>query len=433
MEQTGKISFVAAVLIAVNIMIGAGIYVLPQNLALTADSFSFLSWPLAALLLFPVIWGVAQASKIFPGEGGFYNYCKCGIGPVAGFLANWAYLLGYLGTATAITGFLRMHISTQFGLPEVDQHFMLFNFALITLVTLLNLASIELISKIQGSATILKLTPLFFVLVAFLFYLKPSMNFNYEYLPKLPFAIPLALFAFWGFESCCGIGHLIKGGPSQISKVVFTAFFAVTTIYTLFHFGVLHIMGIENLKLFGAAAFPRFLGLGESATYLINLGISCAILLSLANTLYGVAMINTTNMFTLASQKSLPWAGWLTNNNRYQRPYNAIFLHGVIIVTFITIIPNTEIWAKLTGLGIMTALSLTQISVFLYFLRAKQFGNLIFTGLGLVSLSIAGIFTWMALGEDTFSRLLSMSPMIIGFMFGTIMFYIQKCKDKCAL
>jgi amino acid transporter len=302
MEERGQISFFAAVLLAMNIMIGAGIYVLPQNLAVTANSFGFLSWILAATLLFPVIWGVAQASKIFPGEGGFYNYCKCGIGPKAGFFANWAYLLGYLGTAAAITGFIRLHISTQFGLAILEQHAVLFNFLLIALVTLLNLASVEMISKIQGGATILKLTPLFFVLIIFVFYLKPSMEFNYDYLPNLPFAIPLALFAFWGFESCCGIGHMIKGGASQVPKVMFTAFFAVTAIYTLFHFGIIHIMGIENLKLFGAAAFPRFLGFGESATYLINLGISCAILLSLANTLYGISLLNITNLFTLADK-----------------------------------------------------------------------------------------------------------------------------------
>jgi uncharacterized protein YacL len=98
----------------------------------------------------------------------------------------------------------------------------------------------------------------------------------------------------------------------------------------------------------------------------------------------------------------------------------------------ISFIPNTDIWAKLTDIGVMTALSLTQISVFLYFLKNKKVGSLLFAGLGLVALCIAGVFTWIALGDDLYSRLYHLSPMIIGFIFGALMFQIQKCKGKCA-
>lgn len=433
MEESGKISFLAAVLIAVNIMIGAGIYALPQTLSIMANSLGFLSWVLAATLLFPVIWGVAQASKIFPGEGGFYNYCKSGIGPTAGFFANWGYLLGYLGTAAALTGYVRLHIANQFNVAFVQQHFIMFSFILITFVTLLNLVSIDLISKIQGGATLLKLTPLFFVLLIFVFYITPSITFDYSYLSTLPMTIPLALFAFWGFESCCSIGHMIKGGPTQVSKVIFTAFFAVTAIYMLFHLGIMYIMGIENLKLFGAAAFPRFLGFGDTVAYLINVGISCAILLSFTNSLYGVSLNNITNIFTLAEKKSLPFSGWLTKNNSRNRPYNAIFLHGLVLAVMVTFIPNVDVWAKLTGLGVMTALSLTQISVLLYYLKNKKIGGIIMSALGVTSLSVAGIFTWIVLGSDLYSRLYHMSPMIVGLFVGIILFKIQRCRGKCAL
>ena len=62
MEEKGKISLFAAVLISMNIMIGAGIFMNPQPMAIIGGTFSFLGWVFAAGLLFPVIWGVDRAS-----------------------------------------------------------------------------------------------------------------------------------------------------------------------------------------------------------------------------------------------------------------------------------------------------------------------------------------------------------------------------------
>ena len=96
MTKEGKISFWAAVLMNMNIMIGVGIYFLPQMMAKTAGNFSFLGWVLSSILVFPVIWNVALASRMFPGEGGFFRYCKSGLGETVGFVAIWTYLLGFI-------------------------------------------------------------------------------------------------------------------------------------------------------------------------------------------------------------------------------------------------------------------------------------------------------------------------------------------------
>ena len=66
----------------------------------------------------------------------------------------------------------------------------------------------------------------------------------------------------------------------------------------------------------------------------------------------------------------------------------------------------------------------------MYFLKNKRMGSLVFSGLGLVALCIAGIFTWIALGNDFYSRLFYLSPMIVGFIIGIILFKIQSQKDK---
>lgn len=430
MEERGKISLFAAVLISMNIMIGAGIFMNPQPMTVIGGCFGFMGWVFAATLLFPIIWGVARASQVFPGQGGFYNYCKQGINETAGFFASWAYLVGYLGTASTLALFIKGNLVTQFGLIGINEYSILFNLLLLGIISLLNLLSITLISKIQGGTTIIKLTPLFFVIIIFAFYLGgATVDYNPSSLPALPLTLPFALFGFWGFESCCVIGHLIKGGQSQVFKAVYIAFFTVAAMYALFHFGVMNIMGVENLKNLGVSAFPKFLGFSPVVTTIIEAVVAYAILLSALNALYGVSLSNITNMTNFAEQGILPYSNKLTKTNRFGRPVPTIFLHGLIVFVLITLIPKIEIWASLTGLGIMTAYALTQIAVFLYDFKNACFGSLFITILGFSSLAVAGYFTWIGLGPDQFTRFIYVSPILIGLVLGYAMYKLTKTSN----
>ncbi|MFA6535507.1 MAG: APC family permease [Candidatus Babeliales bacterium] len=429
MEEKGKISLFAAVLISMNIMIGAGIFMNPQPMTMIGGSFGFLGWVFAATLLFPIIWGVARASQIFPGQGGFYNYCKQGINETAGFFASWAYLVGYLGTASTLALFIKSNLVTQFGLVGINQYSIVFNFLLLFVISLLNLLSLNLISKIQSGTTMLKLAPLFFVIIIFALYLGGTVNYDPSSLPSLPLTLPFALFGFWGFESCCVIGHLIKGGQSQVFKAVYIAFFTVAGIYALFHFGVMNIMGVENLKTLGVSAFPKFLGFSPAVTNVIEALVAYAILLSVVNALYGVSLSNITNMFNFAEQGILPGSKHLMKTNRFGRPVPAVFLHGLIVFILITLIPKVEIWASLTGLGVMTAYTLTQVAVLIYDFKNACFGSLFITILGFSSLAVAGYFTWTGLGPDQATRLLYASPILIGLVLGYVMYKLTKTRN----
>ncbi len=133
-----KISFLAAVLMSINIIVGVGIYFGPQIMAEKAGSLSFLGWGLSALLLFPVIWCIALAAKMFPGEGGFFIYCKQGLGEVFGFIAAWAYLLGFLSTAATQSTVLKEVLYKNIGFSFVVEYPILYNILFISVVALLN-------------------------------------------------------------------------------------------------------------------------------------------------------------------------------------------------------------------------------------------------------------------------------------------------------
>ena len=131
--QENKISLVSAIFMNINIMIGAGIFVIPSIMAQKAYNLSFLGWPLIGIIFTPVVLSMAKITEYFPGGGSFYTYGKDGINKSAGFLSGWLYFLGYASiSALQITG-LRELLSLQLNFTIIHEQKFLFNLIFVVL------------------------------------------------------------------------------------------------------------------------------------------------------------------------------------------------------------------------------------------------------------------------------------------------------------
>jgi basic amino acid/polyamine antiporter, APA family len=433
MQDQGKISFVAAVLMSINIIVGAGIFAGPKNMALVAGNLSFLGWPLCGLLLFPIVWGIAQAARIFPGEGGFYHYCATGINKTFGFAAQWMYLLGYIGTAGTLVTALREGL-VAVGFTLVAEYALFFNAIIIFTFALLNLMDITLISRIQSGATLIKMFPLFFLIAVFGWYWNPSIIESLSIdLNLLCATIPFTLFAFWGFEACCSIGHLLKGGPEKVGKIMLTAFSVSTMLYMFFHLGLIHVMGAQALAEQGGAAFPYFMNLSPLLTKFLAISIAGSILLSYANSIFGVSLSNITNLYMLARNKLIVGQQFLTQVNGKQRPTIAAFIHALIVFVLLIFISSIKAWFALTNLGICIPFFLTLVALFFTYVKQRSYLQMVFTCLGFASCGVALYYSWINIGDDTLTRLTYTSPLIFGLILGLIMFKVSQSKHKISL
>lgn len=426
MEGTGKISFSAAVLMSINIIIGAGIFFSPGYMAATAGSISFLGWIVGLVLLFPIIWAISQASRIFPGEGGFYNYCATGISPLWGFIAQWAYLIGYMGTAATIITVLREGLISILHFHIIAQHPYLFNAIIITIFSLLNLMTIEWISKVQSIATLLKMVPIFFVIVVFWFYWSPVITYNIADLGNIGSTIPKVMFAYWGFESCCNLSHLLKGGPGQIGKVVTTAFFIAAALYTIFHIGLMHVMGVQGLATAGATAFPYFMGLSPIATTLAAFSISGSILLSYANSIFGISLGNITNIYILAHKKLIAGNYALTRTNAQHRPTIAALIHGVVLWVFLLIITNVNVLCAFTNIGVSIAFTLVVVALLITFTKKKTYAKLPLAVLGIGSCGILIFLSLKSMSPLLYERFVYLIPVAAGLLVGLLLHGLSK-------
>lgn len=429
MEERGNIPFFTAVLMNINVIVGVGIYFTPQLMAQQAGAFSFLGWIAAGLLLLPIVWTVATAARFFPGAGGFYNYGTSGLNQAAGFVALWSYMLGFLATAATQLMFLKQLMALNGGFVSVAAMPVLANLILVLVIAALNLFDVRLISKIQGFATVLKLLPMVCAILVFVFYWNGSLVYQSSHLSGVGSILPMALFGYWGFESCTSTSHLIKGGSSMASRVMLTAFFVSMSLYALFHFAVTHIMGVEAIAMFGAVGFTKYLGIANpQIAGIVATAVVFALMLALFNAVYGVSLGNGANMYSLASKNHLIGSQFLTKVNSSDRPYAVIFTQALIVFLLMTFVAKELILLALSNFGLITAMFVTVLAVLKTQIqrRVSVFTQLI-SYVALLACGVLVYYTWFMIGANHVDRIINAMPFAIGLIAGLGMFYFKKC------
>ncbi len=429
MENSGKISIAAAVLMSMNVMIGTGILFGPQLMAANAGSFSFLGWTIGALLLCPIIINVADAARMFPGEGGFFSYCRSTLGETGAFMATWSFFLGYVGTTAVQTSVIRDELIRSFNCGWIQTNPVIFYLISVITFSLLNLLSITVISRIQSSVTIIKLIPLFFVIFLLGGYYNPNFHLEYARVLKLGLVIPTSIFAFNGWEACCSIGHLIQGGSKKVPFVIFSAFGIVVLLYTIFHLSILHIMGVDNLIKFGAASFPLFLGFSAQTVNMLNIAIAYAFMISYINSLYGVYVANVTTLHSLAHKDLIFFSKRLSQVNNLERPVAVIGIYGIIALTLSCLIADTTILIGITGLGVISSFFTTMLSLAVAFYQRKNYLKLVQVFFGFTSCSLLLYLSFMSTGATMKIRLLKILPLLFGYIVGYVMLHFKQ-KEK---
>ncbi len=88
-ELKKSISFSVLILLAINAIIGTGIFFVPGIAAAIAGPASLISWVGVAILAMLVASCFAELVGMFPKSGGVYEYTKQAFGEFGGFLVGW--------------------------------------------------------------------------------------------------------------------------------------------------------------------------------------------------------------------------------------------------------------------------------------------------------------------------------------------------------
>jgi len=224
--------------IALNGVVGSGIFILPATVYAVAGAASPMAYLLAALLTALVVACFAEAGSRAEETGGPYLYARAAFGDLVGFLVGWMFLLTRLAATAAIAnafvaylGYLEPPLATGIG-----------RFAAITLavggLAVINVFGVRGASFTVNFLTVAKLVPLVIFIAAGLFVVDSSRVtfFALPELGSLRQAALLLVFAYGGFENANVPTEEAVNPRRHLPVALLTTIAAVAVLYVLIQF-----------------------------------------------------------------------------------------------------------------------------------------------------------------------------------------------------
>jgi APA family basic amino acid/polyamine antiporter len=328
----GLISPLMGILIGVNTIIGAGVFINMGVLTKAAGGYGFLGYILAFIALLPVALVISSFARIMPVPGGLYRYPREFVSPRIGFLSGWSYFLGKATTAALIIHTIVSFFVRKEFLPA-SIPIIVYDTAAVLLISLSNALGATIGGRVQWIFTFLKVIPFAGVLIGAAYYplhaggtVAPFLPLDFSQIRAL---IPLALFALSGFESICAVGHLLEAPQKNARFVIVGSAAIVALIATSFQLGLFIVLGdglssiYEPLAAFGQNVFnsPFF---GQLMNY--------SAFLSVISGAYGYLVNNSWNIFALAQDDFFPGGKVLSHRNRNDIPVGGLAAQTLVIV-----------------------------------------------------------------------------------------------------
>lgn len=335
-----KLSLPTAILININIMLGAGIFINTSTLADRAGLLGSFIYLVIGILMFPLILSIAQLLRLHP-SGGFYTFGQKEVSPFMGFLSGWSYF-----TAKLASCILMIHVSMtlfQSIFPFLSQvHPFVLDFFTVGLFCALNLLNIKAGSTIQKLFIGFKTFPILFAISTGIFLLQ-SENFTYSNVKWEGFqtSLPLVVYAVIGFEAACSMSSKIKDAQKNAPLAVLISFSVVIIIAMLYQAIFYGVLGQQLAECGGHCdTFPTLLHrifgdtpIAQKFEGILHLAIASSTL----GAAYGIIFSNSWNLHVLAQNGHIWLSKLFTTFNKNQIPFACIIVEGLICLTYLVV------------------------------------------------------------------------------------------------
>jgi basic amino acid/polyamine antiporter, APA family len=223
MASPRKFGVWKATALVVGNIIGAGIFMLPRDLA-PAGWTAVAAWGLAVAGALSLAWVFAQLYAHLPEAGGVHGLMTLGVGPNAAFVGSWGYLVSvWAANATlAISGveYLARLVPMPASVPWLRPAAALLALGLLVLANLRGRGG-----EVQVVSTLVKLLPLAAVIVVAAALLATRGPAVVTETAPPPFALPmllpamsLTLYAMLGIESAVVPGDLVADAARVVPR-----------------------------------------------------------------------------------------------------------------------------------------------------------------------------------------------------------------------
>jgi len=316
------------VAVAINGIIGAGIFGLPSQTFALIGSYSLIAFLACAIVLVLIILCFAEVGSRFKDTGGPYLYARAAFGSLIGFEVGWLIWLvritAFAANCNLLVGYL------GFFYPASSNRWPRALIIIVTVMalTLVNLIGVRRAAMTSNLFTIGKLVPLLLFVGLGLFFIHPA-NYSFAARPELGAfsqSVLLLVYAFSGFEMAAIPAGEVRDPQRNLPMAIITAIAVVAVVYILIQIvcvGTLPELATSLRPLADSAT--RFMGTAGGAV------ISAGAIISITGNLNVVLLAGSRMPFAMAERNELP-AFFSRTHSRFHTPHVAILVTAAIVL-----------------------------------------------------------------------------------------------------
>ena len=316
------------VALAINFIIGGGIFGLPSKVFSLSGPASVIAYVVCAGAVILIVFCFAEVGSRFTQTGGPYLYAREAFGPFVAFGVGWLRWLSGVASSAALGNLFADYLSYMWPVAQAGLWRALTITAVICSLTAVNVLGVRDVAAVSNFLALAKLLPLLLFIAVGLFFIHPR-NFSAAPWPgfgSLSTSMLLLVYAFTGFESVSIPAGEVRDPQRNIPFALFVAIGATTLIYVL-----VQVVCVGTLPELAASVRPladassRFLG--PAGAWLIASGA----MISIAGTIHGHILTSPRMLFAMAGQNQLPRA-LAAVHQRFRTPYISICFTAMVIL-----------------------------------------------------------------------------------------------------
>ena len=313
-----------AVVIGLGSMIGAGVFAALGPAAATAGVGVLLALALAGAVAFCNATSSAQLAAVYPASGGTYVYGRERLGRFWGYLAGWAFVVGKVGSLTAMALTFGFYAAPSLAEPLAA--------AAVVFLTAVNYRGIEKTARLTRLLVASVLATLAAVVAASLLGGQADGERLLTGWPEVSVlgvceAAGLLFFAFAGYARIATLGEEVRDPGRTIPRAIPLALAITLLVYAAVAASALAAVGAEELAEAEAPLAAAVQGGDLDALVpLVRIGAALASLGVLLSLLAGVAR----TAFAMAAEGDLP-RSLAAIHSRYRVPHRAELVVGTVV------------------------------------------------------------------------------------------------------
>ena len=311
----------------VNIVVGAGIFVIPALIAETMGSASLIAYLICGILISLIMLCFAEAGSKVTNSGGGYTYVETAFGKYPGFLVAVFYIVGGILADATVANALVDIVGSSFPVFAGEKMRLLFLFLIFGFLAFINVIGIKQGIGLVKLLTVGKLFPLL-VLIIFGWKDVSISNLAFESgigLKDLGEACLLLFFAFQGGDVALIVGGEIKNPSRNIPKGIFIGIGGVLVVYMFIQTITQGVLG-DQLQYFQEAPLAETAKVVFGSIGFTLLFVGAAI--SMFGNLSGEVLNISRMLFSVSRDRVIPTAFFSKIHHQYLTPYVAIITYA---------------------------------------------------------------------------------------------------------